>query len=61
MKVRIAYTVEVSDEIRRQMNAWYGRPGLASREQIQAWYRTNGESLNEYLDFNPDRANEVIE
>lgn len=49
MRVRVAYTVEVDDDIRREINEWYGRPGLANREQVQAWYRSNGESMDDDL------------
>lgn len=46
MKVRVAYTVDIDDDIRRAINAWYGRPGLASRKEIQRWYEANGESMD---------------
>jgi len=60
MKVRISYTVDVSDVVRRQINAWYGRPGLATRAEIQAWYRSNGESMDDDLNDMADRdADEV--
>jgi hypothetical protein len=57
MKVRIAYTIDVSDDIRRGINKWYGRPGLASREEIQRWYRSNGDSMDsDLLDGVEDEA-----
>lgn len=46
MKVRIAYTLEVSDTIRREINRWYGRPGLATRQEVVAWYRSNGDFMD---------------
>jgi hypothetical protein len=49
MKVRLSYTIEVHDDIREAINAYYGRPGLASREQVRDWYRQFGDSMNEDL------------
>lgn len=51
MKVRIDYTIEVPDSIRRQINAFYGEPGLASRKQVQDWYRAYGESMDQDLSW----------
>lgn len=44
MKIHVAYTVDVSDDYRRAINIWYGRDGLATREQVVSWLRTNGTS-----------------
>lgn len=49
MKIRIAYTVEVSDEYRRAINERYGRPGLATREQVRQWIHQNGTSMDDDL------------
>lgn len=49
MRVQIRYTVDVDDEARQAINEYYGRPGLATREQVQRWYRTYGESMNDDL------------
>ena len=46
MKVRIDYTVEVSDEIRRSISEWYGREHLATRSEIRSWYESNGSSMD---------------
>jgi len=46
MKVKISYTVDVDDDIRRAINDWYGREGLASREEVQRWYEANGHSMD---------------
>lgn len=35
MKVRIEYTVDVSDDYRRAINLHYGRPGLATRDEVK--------------------------
>lgn len=58
MKVRVVYTVDVDDDIRREINAYHGRPGLATREQVRDWYRTHGESMNDDLGW---RAQERAE
>ena len=47
MKVRICYTVEVGDLLRRGMKMHYGEPGLASRQDIKNWYEMFGESGND--------------
>ena len=49
MKVRVTFTVEVSDDIRREINAWYGKPGLASRKEVQRWYEAYGTSADNDL------------
>lgn len=42
MKVRVCYTTEVNDHLRRAIGYQWGLEGLASREQIQEWFRQNG-------------------
>ena len=54
MKVRISYTVEVSDHRRREINNWYGRPGLADRAAVKRWYQSVGLSMDDDLDNVPD-------
>jgi hypothetical protein len=49
MKVLINYTVDVDDDVRREINQWYGRPGLATRSQVKAWYESNGLSMDDDL------------
>jgi hypothetical protein len=49
MRVRIAYTIDVSDEYRRAIREYYGQEGLATREEIKNWWREYGESMNENL------------
>ena len=46
MKVKISYTVEVDDEFRRAINEHYGRPGLATREEVKRWYEAYGNSMD---------------
>ena len=49
MRVKIEYVVDVSDEFRRAINAYYGDPGLASREKVKQWFWRYGESMNDEL------------
>lgn len=51
MKVRIAYTVDISDSTRRAINAYYGRPGLASHKQIVEWFKSFGYSMHDDLSY----------
>jgi hypothetical protein len=43
MKVRISYTVEVDDDTRRAIRAYYGAEGLATREEVRNWFIAQGE------------------
>ena len=49
MKVRVAYTIEVSDDYRRAIRVYYGREGLASREEVQDWIKRYGTSEDDNL------------
>ena len=42
MKVRIAYTVDVSDDYRRAINLRTGRGGLATRAEVRHWLEDHG-------------------
>lgn len=56
MKVRINYTVEVDDVFRREINRWYGRPGLASREEVKRWFEAYGSSMDDDLSMQAANA-----
>lgn len=58
MKVRIEYTIEVDDDFRREINRWYGQPGLASRKDVKDWFRDYGESMNDDLSLNAMKREE---
>lgn len=47
MKVRVAYTVDANDIYRRAINCYYGKPGLASREDVVSWQRMHGSSMDD--------------
>jgi hypothetical protein len=49
MRVRIEYSIDVDDTIRRGINRWYGVDGLASREQVKRWYESQGSSMDDDL------------
>jgi hypothetical protein len=58
MRVNVSYTIEVPDYIRREINAWYGRPGLASRAEVKRWYEANGLSMDDDLEDLADSREE---
>lgn len=49
MRVHISYTVDVDDDFRREINAFYGRDGIATREDIKNWFYMYGQSMNDDL------------
>lgn len=49
MKVKIEYTIDVGDNIRRGINIHYGIDGLATREEVKGWYRQHGEGSDDDL------------
>ncbi len=54
MKVKVEFVVDIDDRIRREINAWYGRPGLASRAEVKRWYEANGRSMDDDLRMQAD-------
>ena len=54
MKVHIAYTVDIGDDIREAINRYYGKPGMATRADVQAWYKQYGESMDMDLSGYPE-------
>jgi len=59
MKVRVAYTIEVTAERRTEINAHYGKTGMATREEVVAWYREHGEAMDLDLDWHSDAPNRM--
>lgn len=49
MKVRVTYTEEVDDDFRRAINVYYGKEGLATREDVKRWFWLHGQSMNDDL------------
>lgn len=49
MKVKVSYTEEVPDEYRRAINRYYGKPGMATREEVKQWLRMFGSSMDDDL------------
>ncbi len=58
MKVRVAYTIDVPDELRRAINHYWGRPGLATRAEVADWYRAHGSSEDDNLFHDLESARE---
>lgn len=56
MKVRIAYTEEVSDDFRRAINSYYGKPGLATRQEVRNWFILFGRSMDDDVMWELDNA-----
>jgi len=61
MKVRISYTVTVDDEIRRAINVYYGKEGLATRGDVQDFYRINGNTLDDDIISEYDTTQERLD
>lgn len=59
MRVRVSYVVDVDDATRRQINAWYGRPGLASRAEVKRWYELHGLNMDDDLGAAADESDEA--
>lgn len=63
MKVRVSFTVDVADDIRREINAHFGLPGLADRDAIKSWYESHGHSQDDDLGWSADcraRGTDII-
>ena len=51
MKIRVTYTVNVTDDYRRAIAKYHGKPGLASRTDVQLWLYLHGISMDDDLEF----------
>lgn len=58
IKVKVVQTVTVSTDFRRAINRYYGKPGLATRDEVRNWVISYGESMNENLSMQEDAAAE---
>ena len=47
-----------NDDYRRAINAFYGRPGLATREQVKEWLERYGSSEDDNLMFDLQQQKE---
>ena len=56
MKIRICYTINVGNRLRRAINHHYGKPGLASREEIRSFYIMYGESVDADILYDLEQA-----
>lgn len=57
MRVRIEYSLEVTDGFRRAINEYHGEPGLAFREDVKNWFYVHGQSMNDDLMWTAEEAN----
>lgn len=58
MRVRVSYTTEVSDEYRRAINLFYGKPGLATRAEVRSWLERHGSAEDDDLMYELSRHEE---
>lgn len=49
MRVNVNYTEDVSDDFRRAINRHYGKPGLATRQDVKDWLWSFGHSMDDSL------------
>lgn len=49
MKVKVEYTVTVDDDYRHAINLHYGKPGLATREEVRDWLIRHGSAEDDDL------------
>ena len=47
MRVRITYSVDVSDRFRAAIRQHFGRAGFATRKEVQRWFREYGDSVSD--------------
>ena len=50
--------VEVPDWFRREINRFYGREGLATRQQAKDWFESFGNSMDDDLAVQADQHQE---
>lgn len=51
MKVCVQYTTDANDIYRRAINAYYGKPGLATRADVVSWLHMHGTSMDDDVVF----------
>ncbi len=56
MKVRVSFVVDVDDTIRRGIRRWYGKEGLATRQEVKDWYEAYGSSMDDDLSLQEQEA-----
>lgn len=42
MKVRVVFTVDADDGVREAVNAYYGLPGKATRDEVRDYFASQG-------------------
>lgn len=61
MKVKIEYTIDVSDEYREAINIFYGKQGMASRDDVKRWIRSYGSSQDDDLMYEWQKVQEEVD
>lgn len=47
MRVKVEYSEDVSDDFRRAINLYHGKPGLATRDEVKQWLWLFGHSMDD--------------
>lgn len=58
MRIKVGYVVEVDATFRRGINRYYGRPGLATRDQVKSWFQMFGQSMNDDISYQEQQIEE---
>jgi len=59
MRVRVDFTIEVTEAIRRGIAAYNGRNALATRDEVRTWVQQQGtDALMDVADIEPPDKNE---
>lgn len=61
MHVRVSYTVDVDDGFREEVRRYYGREGLATRQELKDWFYLHGQTMNDDLGAAGDEREEAEE
>jgi hypothetical protein len=58
MKVRVAFTVDATDELRRAIRLRHGEEGLATREEVRRWRIDQSEASDDIILWELEREEE---
>lgn len=56
--MRVAYTVDVDDDLRRAIRMHYGLDGLASWAEVHSWYELHGSAGDDDLAYSLQEADD---
>lgn len=43
MKVKVEFTIDATDDQREAINRYYGKPGLATRQEVKDYFQMYGD------------------